>query len=189
MEYHKAGAPVREYKSPPTRPRELFWARFWLFAATNVGGHYIYLKKTRVAVVWIVCTMIYWISVSIWHDALAPSEDEWIYLALPFIPWLAVIAFEYRRLPEMVRQSNTAIFGKRAMYDPRMQGNIGPYGAMRPVCILMALSYICILVLAAGWPINDFVWLPFSLFFLLTGVAIVQYTRITKRHSERLNND
>jgi len=185
LNYHKPGAPVREFHEPPKKPRELFWARFWLIVGMHAGAHFIYLRKFKSAVLWFLAFQGILLFLLIFIAARFPEDDERIVSIIVPLIWIVVIAFEYRRLPQKVKTANEKIFGRRVIHDERLQGEIGPYGAMRPVMLLCLISFLVYFVsLNALGDDNLLVWAAHLFFMISLFIAFRKYSAIKKQPSQ-----
>jgi len=189
LNYHKPGAPVREYHEPRKKVRELFWARFWLVFYSFFGIHRFYLGQTKAGILWLVVGLPYSFLLAFSGTMILESADNQWMSVIPFLIWMCAIVLEYKRLPKLVRAANKKIFGRRVLHDVRLQGEIGPYGAMRPIISALAISYLCAFIIDLNWPNSAIAVLAVLLIFIMFVVAIIQYSKIRKIRDEDFKND
>jgi len=190
LKYHKEGAPVREFHAHAKKPRELFWARFWLITGSHIGAHRLYLWKYKSAALWIVGFQIATPVFLLICIGLFPQDDGRVISILALIFWLAVLALEYVRLSKMVSQANKLNFENLTDDDYRLRGEIGPFGAMKGVVRWSALFFfICIIVFLLLGENNLLVGAMLVLFMLCLLVMYRQYLSIEKRQRSREPHD
>jgi len=184
LNYHKPGAPVREYHPKKHKPRQLIWARMWLLS----GLHRFYLRQPWKGILLIFGLLVLNLFSAIWMDKY-PDEPSRIQLMISFVPMFTLYAIEYFRLPGLVRDANIKTFGKRAKTVPEMQGLIGEYAALRPVVLCFITTYMLIQFgVVFSWP-SWVLFIVASMNFIATIVFLIQIVKITKRRKLGKSHD
>lgn len=187
LRYHKPGAPVREFREPEKKPRELFWARLWLIAGLQIGAHRLYLWQYKKAFVWFLILNICVVFLLIFAEVMFPKNvEKAVSIGVPIL-WIVIIAIEYRRLPKLVMTVNQKQFGSRILNNPLLRGEIGLYSAMRPVMMLAGLSYFGFVISASL--LGESGVIP-GFLVLITGLSLlVSYRQYSEIQKQDIEND
>jgi len=189
LNYHKAGAPVREFHEPRKKPRELFWARFWIIVGGHVGAHQIYLKNWKIAVVWFFGAMLYLFISAIFMDTYSDGSTFKLLDIVPLLVWFAFITFKYQKLPELVKLANESIIDRKHLLDYQLRGEIGPYKSMKLIVCIIGVLYICAIIFDFFWPGSLYLSLFAILLFVCWIIAIIQYSRLKKGLTKEFQHD
>jgi len=184
LNYHKPGAPVREFHPQEKKPRQLIWARLLLIA----GLHRFYLWQPWKGIFFIFALLVA-SSFSVSWTAIAQNESSLIQLLISIFPLVALYAIEYFRLPRLVRDANVKAFGVRAKTAPEMQGLIGDYASLRPIVLCIIATYIFAIIASnLSWPswMLNVAGIAYLIAFI---VFLVQLHKIMKRQNLEHNHD
>lgn len=190
LKYEKVGATTREFHTPVLKPRELFWARLWLVFSGHLGGHQIYLGNSKSALKWLAGSFTLFIAAAILLEMIVPDIDHNKSVLIPILVWFVAVAFEYRRLPKLVKSANLRMFGQKAEHDPVMRGEIGPYSRMRPIVFVYIILAVSGFAVSTFFPDTPYETVSALVMFAVSFLAFLQFTKIQKKiRQERYPND
>lgn len=189
LNYHKAGAPVREFNATPKRPRELFYARLWLLVGASVGAHRFYLWRPRSAIIWLLGYNVFPYVPAYAVESFFPESNGRVWLTVLVFIWVVIVAIECFRLNKMVVAANRKEFGREAIHNNGMQGQIGPYGPLQRTSLILC-ALLLVLVLFEIWT-PGYVYAGFVGLSLISGVSVwmIHYTITLKRIRKGSTND
>ncbi len=189
LNYHKPGAPVREFNVPSRTARSLFIARIWLLVGANMGAHRFYLWKPRTAILFALIFHLLIYVPSLMFEHAYPELNPLYGTLLSFLCWTGLFVFEYYRLKMLTLNANHLEFGQETSNSDKMERKIRPYYALRPAGIALGVFYFLAFLFTNLLPNTVFVNITIGLFFFAAVVGLVHYIIITYRIRKGVQDD